>query len=222
MLFLKAITITKPIDAAIISSFTPIMTMIIAALHLKEPVSIKKVLGLTVSIAGAMILIFSMRYNATISHSSPLGIILMFLNCFFFALYLGFFRPLIQKYSVVTFMKWMFLFSAVFLIPFDIKELISFNYTSLPTSIYLQIGFIVLFSTFIAYFLLPYGQKILRPTIVSMYSYVQPIVASLLSAYYGLDNITWMKVIAALLVFTGVYIVTKSKSVEPTNKQINS
>lgn len=213
MCFLKGITITTALDTSIIASFSPIMTMLIAAIYLKEPITWKKAGGVALSFAGVMILIFnSVSISSGVSQTQPLGVLLIIGNSLFFAFYLGIFRPLISKYRVVTFMKWMFLFSMLVSVPMDINELITLDYSAMPTQYLLELLFLILFSTFIAYFLIPIGQKALRPTIVSMYSYMQPIVAAILSIYLGMDNLTILKVMAAICVFAGVVIVNQSKA----------
>lgn len=214
MTFLKAITITTPLDASLINSITPIFTMFIAAIALKEPITLKKAGGVLLSFCGIILLILntvSTSTNGAVS-SKPLGVILIILNSLCFALYLGIFRPLIAKYSAVTFMKWMFLFSMIVSLPLDIKEMTSLNIFSLPVNFLYELGFVVVFSTFVAYFLIPIAQKILRPTIISMYSYTQPIVASAVSIYLGMDVLTWQKIVAAIAVFSGLLLVNKSRA----------
>ncbi len=211
--FLKAITVTTPLDASILSAMAPIMTMFVAAIYLKEPITFKKVAGVAVSLGGVLLLIFnSVSISAGATHTTPLGFALMACNCLAFALYLGLFRPLIAKYDTVTFMKWMFLFSAIVSVPLDLKELTTIEYAAVAPSIIWQTLYVIVFATFIAYILIPIGQKALRPTLVSMYSYVQPIIAAALSIYLGLDSLDWQKVVAAVLVFTGVAIVNRSKA----------
>jgi drug/metabolite transporter (DMT)-like permease len=82
----------------------------------------------------------------------------------------------------------------------------------MPADIYLRIVYVVVFATFVAYLLIPVGQKLLRPTIVSMYNYLQPLVSSFVAVVLGMDTFGWIKSIAAILIFAGVYIVTQSKS----------
>lgn len=213
IVFLEAITITTPMDASIIATLTPIMTMFIAAFYLKEPITVKKVVGVLISFCGVMYLILNSTHETGgIEKSAPLGIFFMVLNGLFFALYLGIFRPLTVKYNVITFMKWMFLFSLLAGLPFSAKEMVQMDFASFSTELVLNLAYVVLFATFISYFLIPIGQKLLRPTIVSMYSYVQPIVAACLSIYLGMDELSWQKVLAAVLVFVGVAVVNKSKS----------
>ena len=212
--FLKAITLTTPLDTSIITAITPIFTMFVAAIVLKEPITLKKAGGVALSFIGVIFLVFNtVRVdNGSVTETQPLGIVYMIGNCIFFALYLGAFRPLITKYSVVTFMKWMFLFSAIVAIPLDIKELVGLNMTTMPVKYILELGFVILFSTFVAYFLIPVGQKVLRPTVISLYGYLQPIIATVMGIVTGMDHLTWQKVLAAALVFTGVVLVNKSRA----------
>ena len=214
--FLKAVTMTTAIDTAILSTLAPIFTMFIAAIVLKEPITPKKAIGVTISFIGVLILIFnSVTAQNGIEKTSPWGIVLMLLNGLSFASYLGIFRPLIERYSVITFMKWMFLFSLAISFPFSCKDIISTDFSSIPGNVMLEIGFLIFFATFVAYFLIPIGQKNLRPTLVSMYSYVQPIIAALTSIIIGMDTVTWQKIMATALIFGGVALVNRSKAANP-------
>ena len=211
--FLKASTMTTPFDTSILTPLTPIFTMFIAAIVLKEPITLKKAGGVALSFIGVIFLVFNtVRAGNGVTETQPMGIVYMIGNCIFFALYLGAFRPLIAKYHVVTFMKWMFLFSAIVAIPFDIKELVSLNISALPAKYLFELGFLILFATFIAYFLIPVGQKVLRPTVISLYGYLQPIIATIMGIATGMDRLSWQKVLAAVLVFTGVILVNKSRA----------
>ena len=216
--FLKAITMTTSIDTSITNTCTPILTMIVAAIVLKEPITFKKVGGILVSLAGVLILVFnSVGLGGGASETKPLGIVLVVVNGLTFALYLGIFRPLISKYNVVTFMKWMFLFTMLVALPLNIKSLIHVPLGQLKSSVAWQVAYVVFFATFVAYFLIPIGQKRLRPTLVSMYNYVQPIIATIISIAIGLDHFTWKKGLAMALVFTGVWIVSQSRAAVQQN-----
>ena len=210
--FLMAISRITPMDCSIVSSLSPIYTMFIAAYVLKEPLSAQKIGGVVLSLCGIIYLILnSVTSTATVVQTTPLGVLLMLGNSLCFSLYLGIFKPTISKYSVVTFMKWIFLFASLLSLPFSAKELLSIEFAALPTSYIAELAFLVICATFTTYFLIPVGQKILRPTLVSMYSYVQPIVAIVVSIYVGMDTLSWQKVLAALTVFTGVVLVSYSK-----------
>lgn len=212
MCFLMAISRITPMDCSIITSLSPIYTMFIAAYALKEPLSTQKIGGVVLSLCGIIYLILnSVTSTATAIETTPIGVLLMIGNSLCFSLYLGIFKPTIAKYSVVTFMKWTFLFASLLSLPFSVKELFTIDYAALPTSFITELAFLVICATFITYFLIPVGQKILRPTLVSMYSYVQPIIAIVVSIYVGMDTLSWQKVIAAITVFTGVILVSYSR-----------
>ena len=109
-------------------------------------------------------------------------------------------------------MKWMFLFSLLMSLPFSAKGLVTTDYSVIPMKVGLEIGYLVFFATFVAYFLIPFGQKRIRPTLVSMYSYMQPILATVLSIILGVDALTWQKILATALVVGGVVLVSKSRA----------
>jgi len=211
--FLEAITMTTSIDVSVFGALVPIFTMFFAAIFLKEPITLKKAGGVALSFAGILLLIFnSATAPGGVEHTKPLGVVFMLINCMSFAAYLGIFRPLISKYSVCTFMKWMFLFSMLISLPFSAKGLLATNYAAIPPSVAAEIAFLIIFATFVAYFLIPVGQKHLRPTVVSMYSYLQPIIATVLSVIIGMDTMNWQKLTAIVLVFVGVALVNKSRA----------
>ncbi len=211
--FLYAITMSTSIDTSVVATLSPIFTMFFAFLFLKEPITWKKALGVAVSFAGILLLIFnSVRNTGGVSRTEPLGFVLLFLNSLSFALYLGAFRKVISRYSVVTFMKWTFLVSLLVSLPFSVRDLFSTDYSAISGIVWWEIAYVVVFATFVAYFLIPYGQKRIRPTLVSMYTYLQPIIAAIVSIITGLDILTWQKLLATLLVFAGVFLVIRSRA----------
>ena len=218
MTFLTAITMTAPIDLSVVQSMTPIMTMFVAAIFLKEPITWKKAGGVALSFAGVLWLIFQSTHAAGPVQTRPLGIILTITNALCFALYLGICRPVIQRYSVVTLMKWMFLFAFVVSLPFSAGQMASLDYAAVPAKVWWEVGYLIIFATFVAYFLIPLGQQRIRPTLVSMYGYLQPIIASAVGIAVGMDSLTWMKFIAALAVFAGVAIVNRSRARDQIEK----
>ena len=206
--FLFAITKTTAIDASIMSTLSPIMTLVISALVIKERITWSGVAGIALSLVGVLILIYncvSIRSGA--DSTSIWGILGMLVNTLCFAAYVGIFKPVIRKYSVVTFMKWMFLFSSLMALPFSFGAFRASNLAAVPMDIFWQIAYVVVFATFVAYFLIPIGQKRLRPVVVCMYTYVQPVIAMVIAMIMGLDHLTALKVAASLLVFIGVGLV---------------
>ena len=212
--FLMAIPSITPLDCSITSAMSPIYTMIIAAIVLREPITWQKAGGVVLSFAGVVFLLLNSVSAGGATHTTTMGLLLMILNCICFSLYLGIFKPLIGRYSVVTFMKWIFLYSLLMSLPLSFGELTTLRYDLLPGNIVAELLFLIICSTFITYFLIPIGQKRIRPTLVSMYSYVQPIIATGISIYLGMDTLGWQKVLAAIAVFTGVMVVSRSKAKE--------
>lgn len=211
--FLYGITMTTPVDLSVVGTITPILTMFAAAIFLKEPITWKKAIGVAVSFGGVVWLILqSVSMGGGASATKPMGIMLCIANCTVFALYLGTCRPLTTKYTSVTMMKWMFLVSFLLSLPFTLPQLPTTDFGAVSTKVWLEVGFLILFATFVAYFLIPIGQKRIRPTLVSMYGYLQPIIATTAAITTGMDSLTVTKVLSALLVFTGVYIVNQSKA----------
>ncbi len=205
--FLKAITMTTPVDASLISLLSPIAAMIVAAIVLKDKITKHGIIGLAISFAGVVFIVLnSVSIRSGASETSVMGIVLMVVNVLSFASYVGVFKPLIKKYRVVTFMKWMFIFATLYSLPLGIKDLMTIPYRQIPTGVLLQILYVVVFATFIAYFLIPVGQKRVRPMIVCMYTYLQPVIAMAISFAIGLDTMTWPKVIATVFIFMGVSI----------------
>ncbi len=129
-----------------------------------------------------------------------------------FSCYLVFFKRLTSKYSPVTLMKWMFTYASICIVPFSYSEFAATEWATLPAEVLWGTAAFVVGPTFISYLLLPVGQKNLRPTVTAMYNYVQPIVASAVAVWAGMDEFTIAKAVAVVLVFAGVFFVSKSKS----------
>ncbi len=211
-IFIFGLSLTSPIDASIVTTTMPIITLIVAAIYLKEPVTNKKVLGIFMGAMGALILIMSSQSGAAGGSGNMLGNLLCLISQFSFAIYLTVFRDLTQKYSPVTISKWLFVYASMCYIPFSYQGIARIDFTALPWENFLQIGYVIIFATFLSYICVMTGQRLLRPTIVSMYNYVQPIVATIVAVTFGMDTFGLSKGFAVLLVFGGVYFVTHSKS----------
>ena len=213
--FLVGITMATSIDCAIIGTLGPVFTMIFAFFFVGEPITGKKAGGVAVSLAGVLFLIFNSVHAGGASATTPLGIVMLLLNSLTFSMYLGIFRPLISRYSVVTFMKWAFLFALLMSLPLSAKGLLTTDYAAIPGNVRWEIGYLIVFATVIAYYLIPYGQKYLRPTLVSMYNYLSPVIATVVSIWTGMDVITWQKLVAATAIVGGVILVSKSRAAKP-------
>ena len=208
---LKIFFASSPIDASIVTTTLPIITMIVAAIYLKEPVTNKKVLGIFVGAMGALILILGSQTSGN-GNSSIWGDLLCLLAQLSFSIYLTVFKGLTQQYSAITINKWMFIYASMCYIPFSYHDVAAIEWSTISTLAIWQVLYVVLGGSFIAYICVMTAQKLLRPTVVSMYNYVQPIIASIAAVIMGIGTFGWQKGIAIGLVFLGVYIVTQSKS----------
>lgn len=208
--FIYGLSKTSPIDASLVVTLLPIVTMLLSAIIIKEPITWLKAVGVLTGASGAIILV--LNSNNESSSGSMIGNLIVLGSVTSFALYLTLFKDLISRYSPLTTMKWMFLFAALLTFPMSFNLLTSTNISQFDTSVYLRIGYVVILATFLTYMLIPIGQKTIRPTTISMYNYLQPVMASILAIIIGLDKFGPDKIISAALVFMGVYIVTQSKS----------
>ena len=171
-----------------------------------------KVLGVIAGFGGALLFIFAGEADAAINVSNPLlGNTLCLLAQVCGALYLVCFGKLIAKYSILTLMKWMFLISAIAILPLTLGDMLSVEWSSLSLSGYFDFAFILLFGTCLAYMLIPVAQRRVDPTVIAMYNYLQPIVAVVFSVLAGLAVLNSMNMLATLLVFVGVWLVNREK-----------
>ncbi len=210
--YIFGLGMTSPINASIVTTSLPILTMVIAAIYLREPITGKKLLGVFMGAVGALLLILSGQPMSGGQSGSIGGDLLCLFAQFCFSLYLVFFKGLIGKYSPITLMKWMFTYASICLIPFSYTEIVQLDWRLLDYKVIAGLVMVVFCATFISYLLIPIGQKNLRPTVTSMYNYLQPIVASILAVAWGMDSFNALKIVAVILVFSGVFFVTQSKS----------
>ena len=210
--FILGVSMTSPIDASVVTTTAPIFAMIIAALYLREPITGMKIAGVAIGAVGALMLILSSPAAASSGGGSVGGDLLCMFAQLSYATYFVVFKGLIGRYGPVTLMKWMFLFATLCWLPFGAEDFVSTRWQAFGWRNFAEVGFIVLGATFLTYLLLPVGQKNLRPTVGCMYNYLQPLVASLVAVLAGMDRFTTIKAAAVVLVFAGVYAVTRSKS----------
>lgn len=210
--FILGVNLTSPGEASLVTTTMPMWVMLLAWIFLREPITLKKAGGIILGATGALILIFGNGARTSGGSSPALGDFIVLMAQLSYATYLTIYRNFIKKYSLVTLMKWMFLSATVVAIPATIPQIAATAWSAIPLSVWVGIGYVVLFGTFIAYICIMIGQKNLRPTIVGMYNYVQPIVATIAGIFLGLDSFNFAKVVAVLMIFSGVYLVTISKA----------
>ena len=204
---------TTPVYFSLVAALTPVAVMILEAIFLRESITGIKMVGVALAIAGALLMVFMSWGNGVGKESMTddlIGIILAVLSVLTWAIYLIITRKVSAKYSSVTQMKHFFLISAVVILPIALfgepqQKLYSPEWGWDGVA---EMAFIVLFATGLGYFLIPYAMKVLKATTVSIYTNIQPVVASLVAMAVGQDVFSWDKPLAAVLVLLGAYLVT--------------
>lgn len=209
--FIHGLSKTSPIDASLVITILPILAMLISAAYLKEPITKLKILGVLIGATGALLIILQSK-TMTQGNGNFIGNLFCFVSTFSYAVYLVFFKHLMGKYHPITIMKWMFLFATVMCLPFCYQDVIATDYANMSSNAYLRILYVIVGATFVSYLLIPYAISRLRPTTVSMYNYIQPLIASLVAVAIGMDSFGFIKSIAAVFIFLGVFLVTQSKA----------
>ncbi len=210
--FTIGLSITSPINASIVTTSMPIFAMVLAAIILKEPITSKKVIGVLMGCSGALILILTSASAVTDKVGDIRGDLLCLFAQFSFSLYLSLFSPLVKKYSVFTVNKWMFTHATIMVVPIASTSLMEIDYPNIPLATWLEAAYVVVIGTYICYILTMIGQHALRPTVVSIYNYVQPIVSVAVSIAIGVGTFHPAHALAIVLVFSGVWLVTKSRA----------
>ena len=206
----EALNYTSPVYFSLIATLTPVAVMLMAALFIGERITGLKFLGVLLGIAGAVLMVV-MGQTSGSGSNDLLGITLAILSVLTWAIYMIITRKVAQKYSPVTQMKYVFLVSAIVTVPLAWPELSEQRLYSAATFGWdgaLEMAFIVLMATVLGYFLIPYAMKYLSATTVSIYTNLQPMVASFVAIAIGQDRLTWDKPVAAILVLLSAYMVT--------------
>ena len=212
LFFFEGLNLTTPINAAIIMTINPVLVIIMSSLILFEKINLRKGIGITLGLLGASTLILAGGgINSETSYMK--GNIFVFVNATSYGLYLVLVKPLMQKYHPFTVMFYVFAFGLLYVLPFGYNELILVEWVSLPSFIIYEVLFVVVCTTIIAYLLNSSALKILNASTVSIYIYLQPVLATLFAIVRRSDKLDEIKIISALVIFIGVYLV----SVEPLN-----
>lgn len=208
--FFKGLSLTSPISAAVLMVSTPIIVLILSAIIMKERMLKRKVFGIVLGLVGTAVLIL---YGKSVGNASNanLGNALVFANAISYGFYLIVVKKLMEKYDAFSFVNWIYLFGFIMVLPFGYGELQAFDYSNLPTDVVLKIVFVVVFSTFLTYLLNLLSMKELKPTTVAVFIYLQPLFASVFAIGLGKDDLNWVKIAAAILIFSGVFLVTQKK-----------
>ncbi len=209
LVFFKGLSLTSPINSSVIMTISPILVLVMAALLIHERITWLKTAGIITGLAGALALVFFSTQTAVNAPNIPLGNLFVILNALSYGVYLIMVKPLTSKYHPLTLMKWLFLIGVIVNFPISISEFLDVQWTSIPVYALWKFGFVVVFTTFLAYLLNIFALKELSASGLSAFIYLQPLVAIIFAIATGADSLNVMKFTAAILVFSGVYMVTK-------------
>ena len=214
LMFFKGLQLSTPINSGVIVTLTPIIILILSAFFLKEKLTQFKFLGIVLGFTGALLLILYGNSNKVINAPDiSLGNTMLLINAVSFGAYLVMVKPLTKKYSTVTLMKWMFLLGVIYTFPFTITEFIEVSWKTLPFEAIWRIGFVIVGTTFLTYMFNVYALKTLPATTIGAFTYLQPIITIVYAVITGNDILDGVKILACLLVFLGVYLVSKKVKV---------
>ncbi len=217
ILFFEGLNLTTPINASIIMVGVPIAVLIFSQILVKEVITSRKLVGILLGSAGAVFLILTSG-EVSLKPGNFLGNLLILGNASSYALYLVLIKPVMRHYQAVTVMRWIFLFGSAYVIPLTLSPALTENWTSIPVNIWLSIGYVIIFTTFLAYLLNNYSLRHIHPSTNSAFIYLQPVFASFIALIFQKDQLTLEEIFAALVIFTGVYFVIS----KPTNALIST
>lgn len=218
LLFFQGLSITSPIDSAIIMVTTPVIVTLLSLVILKTKLTLNKITGISLGLIGAVLLIYLSGGKDT--GSSMKGNLFIMANATSYSLYLVLVKPLLSKYQPLTVITYMFSFAFFVVLPFGISDIQDFSF-DFPLVVLLSIGFVILFTTFCTYLFNVFAVKVLSPTISSSYIYLQPVFAMIIGFGISFFNssskyasaITWEKLVCTVLIFVGVYLTSRSKKI---------
>lgn len=208
--FFKGLSFTSPISASVIMVSTPMIVLVLSAIIIKERMRKRMVFGIVLGLIGTAFLILYGKSVGNATNAS-LGNFLVFVNATSYGLYLVMVKKLMDKYNAFTFVKWIYLIGFIMVLPFGWGEFEAVNWALMPTDMYWKIGFVVVFSTFLTYLLNLLSMRELKPTTVAVFVYLQPVFATVFAISLGKDELTLVKIVSAILIFAGVYLVTQKK-----------
>ncbi len=208
--FFKGLSYTSPIMGAVLMVTTPMIVLVLSAFLIKERMKKRKVFGILLGLAGTITLILYGKSMANAPNAS-LGNLLVFTNAFSYGIYLVIVKKLMDKYNAFTFVKWIYTFGFIMVLPFGWDEFQEVQWAIVPIDILWKIGFVVVFSTFITYLFNLLSMRELNPTTIAVFVYLQPFFATIFAIGLGKDELSWIKLLSALLIFVGVYLVTQKK-----------
>lgn len=205
-LFLKGLALTTAINATVLVTTIPVVTIVIAIIMRREKTSFRKIAGSLISFVGVILLLGAERID--LDNQFFVGNVLVFINAVSFGIYLVIAKDILKRYHPATVTTWTFVFGAIGILPFGVTQAIHLPYADISVIAWLCVAFLILFSSVIVYYINSWALQRTTSSNVAVYIYVQPIVATTLSTVTLGETLTWTTVFAALLIFAGVFIVS--------------
>jgi drug/metabolite transporter (DMT)-like permease len=210
LLFFKGLSITTPINGAVLMMNTPLFVVVFAAILLKEKITLQKVVGLMIAAAGAILLMGGTHF--TFDSGRVVGDIMITMNAIIYAFYLVYAKSLMHKYHPLTVTLWSFFFGLFIVLPFSASEFVEIQWHTFTPVVWWSIAFVTLGCTFLTYVLNAYALRHASSSLVGSYIYLQPVLAVIIALLLGKDHLTWMKLLDILIIFFGVFLVNWSRS----------
>lgn len=206
--YVLGVQYTSPTNACVATTSTPVFTFILSAVFLHAAVTLRRVAGLIIAAAGALVLILGSQMEGGRS-GSPVGDAICLFSQLSVSFYFVFFSGVIKKYHPVVLMRWLFLISAVLTAPLWLHEMLSMPWKQLGPAEIWGSAYVVFFGSFISYLLMIVGQRHLEPATVTAYNYIQPVIAAVVGISLGVDALTWQKVVAVICIAAGVWAISR-------------
>jgi drug/metabolite transporter (DMT)-like permease len=212
MCFFTGLKYTTPINASLIMTTTPILVLVASAILIKEKITVQKLIGIVIGAFGAIILI-SKGGSFSLQRDQLLGDALIFINAISYGVYLVLVKKLMKRYHPITVVKWVFTFSIIIVLPFGWNDVKTIEWSTFTPVIWFSFVYVLIAVTFLTYLLNAFALKIVNPSVTSIYIYFQPLFASFIALTFGKDELNIINILAGMLIFIGVFLVSKENSI---------
>lgn len=206
LMFFKGLSLSTPINSSVIITLSPVLLLVLSAILIKEKITLLKTSGIVIGLAGGLMLILFGEKEQFNAPNIPLGNLLFIINATAYSIYLILVKPLTAKYSSITLMKWLFLFAVIINLPIGFNEFAKVEWNALPLDVIFKMAFVVVGTTFLTYLFNIYALRELKASTIGAFIYLQPVIAVIFAVIVGADFLTPIRIIAAILIFTGVYM----------------
>ncbi len=210
LFFFNGLKLSGPIQASLIMVTTPVLVYILSLLFFGSRFQLHKVFGIGLGLTGAALIIYQ-KNNIEVFENAFLGNIMIFVNALSYAFYLVLVKPLMSKHPPVQVLKWVFFYGLIFVFPVSIKPALNVQLEHFDKSLIIGIAYVVFVTTYVAYRLNGFALSRVKPTVVSIYLYLQPLVAATVSISLGIESMTLTKTVAALFILSSIIFVSIEK-----------